>query len=351
MTEKAANDGACEPRPPPPPLQLPPRRSDDGLPTPLHGMPTLRPWPPERTPSALEDRYDLGLALGEGSFARVSMAQCRKTGEKRAVKSIDTTTLKEQWMVLQLEQEIFIAGRVQHPYIVGLYELLIDDGKVHLIMELCEGVSLFEKVDTYPHDSEFRMVTYFGLPMHMVAKYMWQMLAGLAYLHHHNIVHRDVKPENYITTDRWDDASPLKLIDFGFACLIKAGERLSLRVGSHYCMAPEVFEGSYDERCDVYSLGVCGFFTCTADYPFKGPTNKAIMEKVLEGGVEMNESAWREVPREVAGLIQDLCSRDAADRPLLVDLAAKKDGFLRKKGWDPRELEVPSGQQSTCTCS
>merc|ERR1719327_705354 len=119
-------------------------------------------------------------------------------------------------MLEALEREIKIVGRFQHPYLVCAFDVFRDDKHVHIVQELGRGGNLLQKVWDYPHDPD-EHATRMGLPVELCARYMYQMLEGLRYLHANRVVHRDVKPENYMVKRRGDD-SPVMLIDFGFAC-------------------------------------------------------------------------------------------------------------------------------------
>merc|ERR1719350_736791 len=106
-----------------------------------------------------------------------------------------------------------------------------------------------------------------GFPASVVVPLLWQMLGGLMFLHHHRFIHRDIKPDNYLLESD-EIGAPLKLVDFGFMCRIKRSEKLSRVVGTVSFLAPEVIGESYDQRADVWSLGVTAFLLCTQQLPF-----------------------------------------------------------------------------------
>ncbi|CAJ1416338.1 unnamed protein product [Effrenium voratum] len=104
------------------------------------------------------------------------------------------------------------------------------------------------------------------------------MLSAIAYLHHHRIIHRDIKPENYLV-QKQRGVMFLKLADFGLACHFKKGRPMKEILGTPCYVAPEVLLGRYDERCDVWSVGVVSFVLCTGHHPFaygKSDTAKAV---------------------------------------------------------------------------
>ena len=96
------------------------------------------------------------------------------------------------------------------------------------------------------------------------------MLKGIAYCHSHGIVHRDLKPENILIDKEQDNI--LKLIDFGTASKYKKeSEKMKGLKGTSYYVAPEVIGGDYDERCDVWSLGIIMYILLSGVPPFDGP--------------------------------------------------------------------------------
>ena len=112
-----------------------------------------------------------------------------------------------------------------------------------------------------------------------------QMAEAINYLHKNKIAHRDLKPENFLFLRK--DSSNLKLIDFGLAVrwqdslrdeLKKKGEKKL--VGTSYYLAPEIMDANYDERCDIWSLGVILYILLSALPPFDGNNDKEILESV-----------------------------------------------------------------------
>jgi len=105
-----------------------------------------------------------------------------------------------------------------------------------------------------------------GLPIKLAAKYASQMLDGLQYLHHHGFVHRDIKPDNYLKLNNSED-SPLKLADFGLCVRIAPEEKLTHALGTEGFIAPEVLKHCYDQKADIFSLGITIFSICANEIP------------------------------------------------------------------------------------
>merc|ERR1719254_386921 len=133
------------------------------------------------------------------------------TGATRAIKAIDKAKMKDE---TRFKAEVDIQKKLDHPNIVKLYEVFQDAKKIYLVMELCTGGELFDRiVDEAPS----------GFDEMKAAKYIRQILAALCYLHAHSFAHRDVKPENFLLHDKKPEAA-LKIIDFGLACHFEAGK-------------------------------------------------------------------------------------------------------------------------------
>lgn len=130
-----------------------------------------------------------------------------------------------------LRKEIEITQKLDHPNIVRLFAVYEDHCSLYLVMELCEGGELFD-----------RLVEEKYLTEPTVRKVMKQVFSSIAYCHTKDIVHRDLKPENYILLSKCKavDQTPVKLIDFGLANRCEESKKLQTPVGTSYYVAPEV---------------------------------------------------------------------------------------------------------------
>merc|ERR1711879_1075677 len=98
-----------------------------------------------------------------------------------------------------------------------------------------------------------------------------------------NVCHRDLKPENYLllTADPIETVT-IKLIDFGLSCRCKDGEVLKTGlIGTRHYIAPEVWKGSYDKKCDVWSTGVIMYSLLSGQFPFAGETEDSIRDAIM----------------------------------------------------------------------
>lgn len=251
----------------------------------------------------LEDAYTMQKkALGEGSFGSAFRATCKQTGQERAVKAIEIRGVKNP---ARFQREIQIAKKLDHPNVVRLYETFKDAKKIYLVMELCTGGELFDRiVDEAPS----------GFDEFHAAKYIRQILSAICYLHAHRFAHRDVKPENFLFHDPSPESS-LKIIDFGLACQFEPGKKMSTKAGTAYYVAPEVLKGEYDEKCDVWSSGVISFVLLCGYPPFAGDTDPEILKKVKSGSFEFRSPEWDPISQGAKNLITQMLTFDPSIRP------------------------------------
>lgn len=140
-----------------------------------------------------------------------------------------------------------------------------------------------------------------------------QLLEALSYCHAANIVHKDLKPEN-VLLEKKKDIGSIKLIDFGTAQKFEAGEKMTTVIGTPYYVAPEVLEGSYDEKCDVWGVGVIMFILLSGVPPFNGPDDAAIMKAVSKGKFKFNPAKWKGVSKQAKDLIEKMLTVDPSNR-------------------------------------
>ena len=132
---------------------------------------------------------------------------------------------------------------LDHPNVVCLEEVFEGENELFLTQELCEGGDLFDRLDNQSN----LCYTEAGC-----ARLIKQIISSVSYLHSKDIIHRDLKLENFLFQDKTDD-SELKMIDFGLSKHFVRGEVQHETVGTPYTVAPEVILGKgYDEKCDVW---------------------------------------------------------------------------------------------------
>jgi serine/threonine protein kinase len=212
----------------------------------------------------LLEEYSVGQTLGEGAFGVVSNCKKRSTGEEFAVKMVD----KVETPVDAIKKEAEMLQSMDHPNIVKFHGVYYERCFVCIVMDKYSGGDLVEGLQK--HLKERGQIN-----CHDVVHVARQMGAGIQYLHNRNVIHRDVKGDNYLM-DRKDMTDPQCLIvltDFGTACTIQPDERLSIAVGTKIFWAPEFFDKNYSQKVDVWAMGVVMYGLVSGRFPFRDETD------------------------------------------------------------------------------
>jgi calcium-dependent protein kinase len=233
--------------------------------------------------------------LGEGAFGSVYRARQKATGALRAIKEVAKGTRHE---LRKTKKEIDIMRRIDHPSIIKLFETFEDDHSIYMAMELCVGGDLFERTRARAPSAFTEAES---------AVIMRQVFRCVHYLHGVGICHRDVKLENFLFTSKGDvSKAPIKMIDFGLACLCQEGEIMTQKVGTPMYVAPEVLDSRYTRSCDLWSCGVVLYVLLSGTVPFKGKDKEATIAKVRSARYDFQGPRFRGVSQGAKNLISRL---------------------------------------------
>ncbi|KAJ2699706.1 hypothetical protein FB645_005236 [Coemansia sp. IMI 203386] len=258
--------------------------------------------------------YTIVSQLGRGSFGTVHLVKNTKTGQHYAMKEYAKSGLRKrrqsdmmkgtrgggpmrpgrgglfaarQMAMKQqneeasdpfslIKTELAISKKLKHPNLVRLYEVLNDSEMdvLYLVMDLCE------KGPIQKLDAEQKLSTKFS--PEVAHKYFTQALMGLEYLHEHDIIHRDIKPDNLLITE--DDV--LKIADFGESVLLSEDKtNVKGSTGTPAFMAPELCQNAAEvsgEAADIWSLGICLYCMVFGTLPFEGASVIQIMDSIAD---------------------------------------------------------------------
>ncbi|XP_065852385.1 calcium-dependent protein kinase 26 [Euphorbia lathyris] len=249
----------------------------------------------------IRDLYTLGRKLGQGQFGTTYLCVENSTNIEYACKSISKRKLISKEDVEDVRREIQImhhlAGHKNIVTIKGAYE---DPLYVHIVMELCSGGELFDRIIQRGHYSERR------------AAELTKIIVGVVEACHSlGVMHRDLKPENFLLVNKDDDFS-LKAIDFGLSVFFKPGQVFTDVVGSPYYVAPEVLLKHYGPEADVWTAGVILYILLSGVPPFWAETQQGIFDAVLKGYIDFESDPWPIISDSGKDLIRRmLCSRPA----------------------------------------
>mmetsp|Transcript_41984 Transcript_41984/g.96405 ORF Transcript_41984/g.96405 Transcript_41984/m.96405 type:complete len:603 (-) Transcript_41984:75-1883(-) len=285
---------------------------------------------------SVEDSYELGELLGEGGFGKVWKATHRSTSETLAVKSTPLNKLKT---AMKYEQEFRILRRMKHANIVRLEEVFQDATHMHFVMEYCAGGSLGHRIRHVEHSVK-RMQGRGGLSSALMEACLAQMLCGIAYLHHHRFVHRDIKPDNYLFEKPGNDYGSLKLADFGLATRCQDGKTLSGMVGTIYYVAPDMIMGNYTSKVDLWSIGITAFETALGTLPYMVLDQAKLADVIVHGQLAWNEHAWKSVNVQFKALVSILLTKDPIRRPSATDL-------FDTNAWLQKQVKLVQGTSSS----
>lgn len=256
-----------------------------------------------RGEQSISDKYNLGRELGRGEFGITYLCTDKESQEALACKSISKFKLKTPIDLEDVRREVDIMRHLPtHPNIVSLQGVYEDDDAVNLVMELCEGGELFDRIVARGHYSE-----------RAAAVVTRTIVEVVQICHKHGVIHRDLKPENFLFANKKEN-SPLKAIDFGLSVFFKPGEKFSEIVGSPYYMAPEVLKRSYGPEVDVWSAGVILYILLCGVPPFWAETEQAVAQAILRGALDLKRDPWPIISENAKSLVRQMLEPDPKKR-------------------------------------
>jgi serine/threonine protein kinase len=291
--------------------------------------------------------------IGVGAFGTVHFAMMRTGAAKQkavAVKCIDKARTRAQaeaggartqWQEL-IEYEVDITselGQTRHRNMPRFYGKWEDTNHVHLVLQLCEGGELpgwlLEQKSAYSE--------------RLASRIIYDALQAVLCCHDLGIVHRDLKPQNLLLTSDAEDAR-LLLVDFGLATRMEmGGPRLSEMCGTLDYMAPEMLQGSYDERVDVWAVGVLLHLLLTGAHPFRGPSQSATQERILALELDTSSALYHDVSPDALDMLRLLLSSQPSLRPSA--RAALRHAWLRRRNEQGAPLlpeRIPAQLMAVC---
>ncbi len=256
-----------------------------------------------RLHAALAGRYAIERELGRGGMATVYLARDLKHHRQVAIKVLKPE-LAAALGPERFLREIEIAAQLSHPHILPLLDSGEADGLLFYLMPYVEGESLRGRLEREKQ-----------LPLEDALQIMGEVADALSYAHRHDVVHRDVKPENILF-----EAGHAVVSDFGIARAITAaaGDELTqtgIAIGTPGYMSPEQAVGSkeLDGRSDIYSLGCVLYEMLAGEPPYAGPNARAVIAKSWSEPVPRLRTL-REVPEAVEHAVTKALAKAPADR-------------------------------------
>mmetsp|Transcript_24087 Transcript_24087/g.52156 ORF Transcript_24087/g.52156 Transcript_24087/m.52156 type:complete len:419 (-) Transcript_24087:37-1293(-) len=272
--------------------------------------------------------------IGCGNYGIIRRCSHRLTGDTYAIKSIPKSKeecrarrVKNVSTIESIKREAAILKQVHHPGIVRLVETYEDAKYLHLVTEMCSGGMLFDRIiakDKKPFTER------------EAATMVKSILEAVAYLHDElNVVHRDIKCENFLFKRSPDDCLSMKLIDFGMSRECHENV-MKTSIGTVYYIAPEVLSKSYGKKCDLWSVGVVAYMIICGYYPFYGDSTAKIIRHVKSGNFDFPAKEWGKVSSSAKDFISSLLTVDPNVRPAAV--AAMEHPWIVKQTAEKKSL-------------
>ncbi|KAL8118124.1 calcium-dependent protein kinase 18-like [Apium graveolens] len=275
-----------------------------------------------------EKKYTVGKLLGHGQFGYTYSATDNVTGDVVAVKKIDKNKMVQPIAVEDVKREVKILQALSgHENVVQFYSAFEDDSFVYIVMELCEGGELLDRILS-KKDSRYSEKD--------AAQVVRQMLRVAAECHLNGLVHRDMKPENFLFKSSKED-SPLKATDFGLSDFIKPGKKFKDIVGSAYYVAPEVLKRKSGPESDVWSIGVITYILLCGRRPFWEKTEDGIFKEILRSKPDFQRKPWASISDGAKDFVKKLLVKDPRAR--LTAAQALSHPWVREGG-DASEIPL-----------
>ncbi|KAK6136855.1 hypothetical protein DH2020_029410 [Rehmannia glutinosa] len=302
--------GICASKPPPKPNPYArkdaPEYSEPPQTTPRPKTPGRRSFPPPSPANLLTQlnknfgfskkfasRFDFEEEEEQGNFGYTCSAIAKKgelKGQKVAVKIIPKSKMTTVIAIEEVRREVnILRALARHPNLLQFYDAFEDADNVYIVTE----------GGKYSEDYAKAIII--------------QILNVVAFCHLQGVVHRDVKPENFLFTSE-DENTRLKAIDFGLSDFIGLEQKLNDVVGSAYYVAPEVIQKSYSTEADVWSIGVIAYILLSGSRPFLGRTESDIFQAVLKDNPSFNENPWPSLSSESKDFVRRLLHKDPSRR-------------------------------------
>ncbi|MBL8265584.1 MAG: serine/threonine protein kinase [Steroidobacter sp.] len=291
-----------------PPRPIRPQRPALDLKDHEQTVPDLPDYPPPARASSKRTlgRYEIERELGKGAMGIVYLGRDPKINRVVAIKAIPLAEEFEEDDLVEAKARFFreaeMAGRLNHPAIVTVYDAGEDNGLAYIAMEYLRGHHLSTHTDSKQL-----------LPPKNVMLLVARVADALHYAHRQNVVHRDIKPANIMFNPETDE---LKITDFGIARLTDTSRtKTGIVLGTPSFMSPEQLEGrTLDGRSDQFALGVSLYQLLCGQLPFRADSMPRLMQKIATEPHAPIRMIRPDLPPEIETIIDRALSKSADDR-------------------------------------
>lgn len=282
----------------------------------------------------LDGKYQLDQAIGRGNYGTVYRAHHVSLEREVAIKILHPRFSNSGDLDQRLRQEGVSACRVDHPNAVAVLDLsLTHQGTAYLVMELLRGRTLMEELSLSKHLSATRC-----------AEVLLPVCGALTQIHDLGMVHLDIKPAN-IFLHQGNAGEVVKVLDFGIVRMLAQRSKQGTRdrqihtdtfEGTPSYASPERLTGDpFDEKADIYSLGIILYEMLTGLRPFAQAKNPIQLIKLVAGGqIQSMRELDETIPEDLDRLATQALSSEPADRPSAAEMARILTAFLQHSSQD-----------------
>jgi NIMA (never in mitosis gene a)-related kinase len=250
--------------------------------------------------------YTKGKFLSKGAFGQAFLAKCKGSHKEFVIKMVDISCCDHKERE-SARKECTILSRLKHPNIIEYRESFEEKGQLCIVMAYADGGDLSARLKAQGGKL---------LNEDQIADWFVQICLALKHLHDRKILHRDLKSQNIFLTGR---KQMIKLGDFGIARVLKhTNEHARTAIGTPYYLSPEICEGKpYNNKSDVWSLGIVLYELCTLKCPFDANNLNGLILKIIRG-------VYAPVPANLSqplrSLVSLLLTRVPCSRPNINEL-------------------------------
>lgn len=296
--------------------------------------------PPDSSARWCLEDFEIGKPLGWGRFGKVYVAREKTTQWIVALKVIHKTKLETVRSKMQVRREIEIQGNLRHPNIIRMHGYFYDDDKIYLILEYAFHGELYRHLNDKGRFSERES-----------AELLLQAVNACVLLHSKNIIHRDLKLENIMVAKNGD----IKIGDFGWSVHAPTSRRDTF-CGTPGYVAPEIaMKQPYDEKVDVWSIGVLLYEFLVGNPPFDAPSQDATFNRIVS--VDLKFPSDPSIADDARDLIRKFLVRkpslriplkDVANHPwVLRCLSKNNDKPVEKKNASTNDKAIAPGSEAS----
>lgn len=247
--------------------------------------------------------YEVVSELGRGGMGVVYKAWEPSLNRHVAIKALGEHLLGDEGLIERFTREAKSMAAINHPNVIQVYFIGMEENQPYFAMEFIEGVSLDDllrgnNVLTVPHAKEI----------------LRQSCAGLAVAHDRELVHRDIKPANLMLCDD----GTVKVVDFGIAQTREYGDKLTNTgefVGTPGYLSPEVCTGiEVDARSDIFALGIVFYEMLAGKVPFENDSPLGLMLEVVQADIPDIRSVNKKVDKKTSYILEKMIAKNPEER-------------------------------------